>query len=122
MMIDQRLPKTLLLCSLLCAACSSESTIEPTRSRSSHTNPSCASPCESSCFGVVDVTNLSSIDSEYVDAVGDGVTDDYPALKQAAEYVSTHGGSTLVFPAGTYLVDRVQSHDAEQSTTPGERS
>lgn len=39
-------------------------------------------------------------------AVGDGVTDDYDALKAAATYINSVGGGTLIFPPGEYLCDR----------------
>ncbi len=41
-------------------------------------------------------------------AVGDGVADDYQALKDAFTFVNQKGGNvTLVFPKGTYYIDRV---------------
>ncbi|MEW9052627.1 MAG: glycosyl hydrolase family 28-related protein [Neobacillus sp.] len=41
-------------------------------------------------------------------AVGDGVSDDYQALKSAFNYVNQKGGNvTLVFPKGTYFIERV---------------
>lgn len=39
-------------------------------------------------------------------AVGDGVTDDYDALKSAAAQLSAAGGGTLLFPPGNYRIDR----------------
>ncbi len=37
-------------------------------------------------------------------AVGDGVTDDLPALEAAIAYLDSVGGGTLFFPSGTYLI------------------
>lgn len=37
-------------------------------------------------------------------AIGDGVTDNYYAFKQAAAYASTHSNTTINFPAGTYYI------------------
>lgn len=39
-------------------------------------------------------------------AVGDGVTDDSPALRLAAEKLTAAGGGELVIPPGTYLVGK----------------
>ena len=38
-------------------------------------------------------------------AAGDGITDDYEAMRKAADYVCTNGG-TLLYPAGTYHIGR----------------
>ncbi|MGA2133257.1 MAG: hypothetical protein ABSH50_13265 [Bryobacteraceae bacterium] len=38
-------------------------------------------------------------------AVGDGAADDYDAMRRAAEYICSHGG-TLVYPPGDYRIDR----------------
>ena len=38
------------------------------------------------------------------DAVGDGVTDDGPALQQALDALAEAGGGTLLIPAGQYLI------------------
>jgi hypothetical protein len=39
-------------------------------------------------------------------AVGDGTTDNYVALKAAADYITAAGGGTLYFPPGDYYIDR----------------
>lgn len=39
-------------------------------------------------------------------AVGDGTTDNYVALKAAADYMTAAGGGTLYFPPGDYYIDR----------------
>jgi hypothetical protein len=40
-------------------------------------------------------------------ASGDGVTDDTDAMQAAADWLCAHPSATLVYPPGTYLVDRV---------------
>ncbi len=44
-------------------------------------------------------------------AMGDGVTDDYPALRAAYEAVNAEGGGTLLYPPGTYLIDQYRTRD-----------
>jgi len=44
-------------------------------------------------------------------ATGDGVTDDYPAIRAAYEAINAAGGGTLQFPPGTYLIDRFRTRD-----------
>ncbi|HWQ52177.1 MAG TPA: glycosyl hydrolase family 28-related protein [Bryobacteraceae bacterium] len=39
-------------------------------------------------------------------AKGDGITDDYSAIKAAADYICTAPGGTLVYPPGVYKIDR----------------
>lgn len=39
-------------------------------------------------------------------AVGDGTTDNYVALKAAADYITSVGGGTLYFPPGNYYIDQ----------------
>lgn len=39
-------------------------------------------------------------------AKGDGVSDDYPALRAAADFLSSHSGKTLNFPEGIYRIGR----------------
>jgi hypothetical protein len=39
-------------------------------------------------------------------AVGDGVTDDYNAIKKAVAALQTAGSGTLFFPKGTYFIDQ----------------
>lgn len=40
-------------------------------------------------------------------AIGDGVTDDTPAIQAAIDHLAAGGGGVLVFPAGTYSVTSV---------------
>lgn len=39
-------------------------------------------------------------------AVGDGVADDFLAINKAANYISSIGGGTVFYPAGTYRITR----------------
>jgi hypothetical protein len=54
-------------------------------------------------------------------AIGDGVADDYVAMKAAAVYLCAHPGSALVYPAGTYRVGvyRVDSSGGKEGGTNG---
>lgn len=72
---------------------------DATANTRSQVDPSCSDPCSLTCPSVINVK------TEF-NAAGDGVTDDYAALQLAASYASTHAGATLVFPAGTYRIDR----------------
>ena len=38
-------------------------------------------------------------------AVGDGVTNDYPAIQSAVNHLQSTGGGALFFPFGQYRVD-----------------
>jgi hypothetical protein len=46
----------------------------------------------------------SSIDIKHFGAKGDGVSDDYPAFRAAADYINEKGGGTLVISNGTYFL------------------
>lgn len=61
------------------------------------------SPCDPTCLAgeCSDVINVKTLG-----AVGDGKTDDYEAMLSVASYASAHPGVTLVFPQGTYRIDR----------------
>src|SRR5690554_7903813 len=39
-------------------------------------------------------------------AIGDGIADDYQAIKDAVAVINANGGGTLIFPPGTYKIDR----------------
>lgn len=43
------------------------------------------------------------VDGELYQAVGDGVTDDAPALQQIMQYITDRGGGEMWFPIGTYM-------------------
>lgn len=43
------------------------------------------------------------VDGELYQAVGDGVTDDAPALQVIQDYISDNGGGEMWFPIGTYM-------------------
>ena len=45
-------------------------------------------------------------------AVGDGVTDDRPAIEAAINYASSIGGAELYYPDGTYLINSYSSDTA----------
>ena len=45
-------------------------------------------------------------------AVGDGVTDDRPAIEAAINYASSIGGAELYYPDGTYLINSYSSNTA----------
>ena len=38
-------------------------------------------------------------------ANGDGITDDAPAIQALVDYVKLHGGGTILFPSGNYLIN-----------------
>lgn len=42
-------------------------------------------------------------------AVGDGITDDLPAIQAAATYAHTHGGGVVYLPSGTYYLDNTST-------------
>ena len=42
-------------------------------------------------------------------ASGDGRSDDRPAIQRAIDAVANSGGGTVLFPAGTYLVSRIEN-------------
>src|SRR3954454_10950713 len=44
-------------------------------------------------------------------AVGDGVTDDGPALQQALDALASAGGGTLIIPSGKYAIASPVSKD-----------
>lgn len=55
-------------------------------------------------------------------AVGDGVTDDFLAINRAAAYISSIGGGTVFYPAGTYRITRsirLDDFDVDTNTYSG---
>jgi hypothetical protein len=61
------------------------------------------SPCDPICLAgeCPDIVNVKTLG-----AIGDGETDDYEAMLSVAGYAAAHPGVTLVFPQGTYRIDR----------------
>lgn len=55
--------------------------------------------CASTGFAQNNIVNLADFE-----AVGDGVTDDGPALQRALDALAEAGGGTLLVPAGLYLI------------------
>ncbi|MEH7112586.1 glycosyl hydrolase family 28-related protein [Neobacillus niacini] len=54
------------------------------------------------------INTLETVSVKDFGAVGDGVTDDYLALKKAFSYINQKGGNvTLEFPKGIYYIERV---------------
>lgn len=44
-------------------------------------------------------------------ALGDGSTDDYASLQAAISHLETHGGGTLYFPRGNYIISQTLEND-----------
>jgi len=66
-------------------------------------------PCNAATQGPTSVLQFG--------AKGDGVTDNYDALRAAAAYICTVPGGTLVFPPGTYLINQYRIIGGPNQTT-----
>lgn len=100
----------LLSLSLLATACGATPDEPPATGRLT-AKALCANPSATS-------TNIRPITS--FGAVGDGVADDYAAFVAAADWIATQPASpqpALVFPPGTYKIDRVFSTTQPPSET-----
>ena len=85
------------------AACGSAPEVPPTDGHRRSAQELCADPSATSA-NVRPITSFG--------AVGDGVTDDYAALVAAADWIATQPATpqpAIVFPPGTYKIDRVYS-------------
>ncbi len=61
--------------------------------------------CEKAIAGVTLPSGALSVKADF-GAVADGVTDDFDAMQAAADYVADHPGTTIIYPPGTYRIDR----------------
>lgn len=50
-------------------------------------------------------------------ALGDGSTDDYASLEAAISHLETHGGGTLYFPRGNYVISQTLENDRLNAPT-----
>ncbi|WP_262681234.1 glycosyl hydrolase family 28-related protein [Paenibacillus sp. J5C2022] len=56
--------------------------------------------------GQFGLNQLGYVSVKLFGAKGNGVSDDTEAIQSAIDYVGEHGGGTVFFPAGTYIVKR----------------
>src|SRR5699024_2399562 len=59
------------------------------------------------------LAQIVTVNVKQMGAKGDGVTDDYEALRSSYNLINQHGGGTLLFPPGTYYINQYRISNGE---------